>query len=54
VAQIAVALVLLAGVGLLGRSFAGLVQRPPGIDAARLLSVTISQSGKRYDQPAKG
>ena len=54
VGEIAVAIVLLAGAGLLGRSFAGLAERRPGIDAARLLSVTISQSGKRYDNPAKG
>jgi len=53
VAEIAVAIVLLAGAGLLGRSFAGLAQRQPGLDATRLLSVTISHSGKRYDEPAK-
>lgn len=54
VAEIAIAIVLLSGAGLLGRSFAGLAQRPAGIDAPRLLSITISQSGKRYDTPAKG
>lgn len=53
VVEIAVAIVLFAGAGLLGRSFAGLVQRPPGIDAARLLTLTISHSGKSYDEPAK-
>ncbi|HET7536117.1 MAG TPA: ABC transporter permease, partial [Candidatus Didemnitutus sp.] len=51
IAEIALAIVLLAGAGLLGRSFAGLLQRRAGLDAARLLAVTISQSGKRYDSP---
>jgi len=53
VAEIGIAIILLAGAGLLGRSIAGLVHRRPGLDAARLLTVTISQSGKRYDSPAK-
>ena len=53
VAEIALALVLLAGTGLLGRSFLGLMRKPPGLDASRLLSLTVSLSAKRYDSSAK-
>ncbi len=54
VAEIALALVLLAGTGLLGRSFLGLMHRKPGLDAGRVLSLTVSLPAKRYDTPAKG
>jgi putative ABC transport system permease protein len=53
VVEIALALVLLAGTGLLGRSFLGLLQKKPGLDAARLLSLTVSLSAKRYDSADK-
>ena len=53
VAELALALVLLAGTGLLGRSFLGLLNKKPGLDAGRLLSLTVSLSGKRYDSPAR-
>jgi putative ABC transport system permease protein len=53
VAEIALALVLLAGTGLLGRSFLGLMQKEPGFDPKRVLSLTISLSAKRYDTPQK-
>jgi predicted permease len=53
VGEIALALLLLAGTGLLGRSFLGLLQRKPGIDAGRLLSMTVSLSAKRYDSADK-
>ncbi len=53
VTEIAVALVLLAGTGLLGRSFAGLMRKKPGLDAGRLLSLTVSLSAERYNSPDK-
>jgi len=52
-AEIGLAVVLLSGAGLLARSFARLAARPAGIDAKHLLSLTVSHSGKRYDEPAK-
>jgi putative ABC transport system permease protein len=52
-AEIGLAVVLLSGAGLLARSFARLAERPAGIDAQHLLSLTVSHSGKRYDEPAK-
>ncbi len=52
-AEIGLAVVLLSSAGLLARSFSRLAKRSPGIDASHLLSLTISHSGKRYDQPAK-
>lgn len=51
--EIGLAVVLLSGAGLLARSFVRLADRPAGIDAKRLLSLTVSHSGKRYDEPAK-
>ena len=53
VAEIALALVLLAGTGLLGRSFLGLLQKQPGLDAGRVLSLTVSLPASRYDSPAR-
>jgi putative ABC transport system permease protein len=53
VTEIAVALVLLAGTGLLGRSFAGLIRKKPGLDAGRVLSLTVSLSQERYNSPDK-
>ncbi len=53
VVEIALALVLLTGTGLLGRSFLGLLQRKPGVDTGRLLSLTVSLSAKRYDTAYK-
>jgi len=52
-AEISLAIVLLSGAGLLARSFVRLTHRSPGIDAQRLLSLTVSHSGKRYDHPNK-
>jgi putative ABC transport system permease protein len=53
ITEIALALVLLAATGLLGRSFIGLLQKKTGVDAERVLSLTVSLSAKRYDSPAK-
>lgn len=53
VAEIALALVLLVGAGLLGRSFLGILNKKSGIDAARLLVLTVVPSEKRYDTRPK-
>ncbi len=53
VIELALALVLLTGTGLLGRSFIGLMQKKTGLDASRVLSLTVSLSAKRYDGPAR-
>ena len=53
VAEIAAALVLLASTGLLGRSFAGLMRKKTGLDAGRVLSLTVSLSQERYNSPEK-
>ena len=53
VAEIAVALVLLAGAGLLIRSFARLVDVDPGFRAEHVLSAKISIPTVRYDEPGK-
>ena len=53
VAEIALALMLLAGTGLLGRSFLGLMRKKTGLDAGRVLSLTVSLSAKRYAGPAQ-
>lgn len=53
VAEIALALILLVSAGLLGRSFLGILNKKPGIDAARLLSLTVVPSEKNYDTRPK-
>lgn len=53
VGEIALALVLLAATGLLGRSFTGLMRADPGIEASRVLSLTVSLPASRYDSPPK-
>ena len=53
VVEIALAMVLLTGTGLLGRSFVGLLQKKSGLDAERVLSLTVSLPDKRYDGPAR-
>jgi putative ABC transport system permease protein len=53
VTEIALALALLSGAGLLGRSFLGLVGCKPGIDASRVLSLNLSLPAKRYSGPEK-
>jgi len=51
VIEIALALMLLAGAGLLGRSFIGLMHKKTGLDASRVLSLTVSLPEKRYGNP---
>ncbi len=53
VGQIAIALVLLTGAGLLLRSLVRLQQVPSGLDAARLLALPISPPSPRYDEPRR-
>jgi putative ABC transport system permease protein len=50
VAQVALALVLLVGAGLLTRSFARLIAVEPGFDTSNLLTLHISLSGPAYGQ----
>lgn len=51
VTEIALAFVLLAAAGLLGRSFVAILGQPAGIDAARVLAATVSLSDSRYTTP---
>lgn len=53
VAEIALALILLVGAGLLGRNLYRILTRDPGIEAARVLSLTLTPSEKRYDTAEK-
>lgn len=53
VAEIALALVLLVGAGVLGRNLYRILSRDPGIDASRVLSLTLTPPEKRYDTPEK-
>ena len=48
VVQVALALILLAGAGLLMRSFLGLVKVDAGFDASRTTTMTVSLPGTRY------
>lgn len=52
VSQLALALVLLVGAGLLARSFAALLQVSPGFDPARLLTFTASVASPVYAEQA--
>ena len=53
VAEIAVAVVLLVGAGLLARSFLNLRQAPLGFDPGPLLAVTVTPTGARYAEIAR-
>lgn len=48
VAEIALALVLLAGAALMIRTFAGLRSVKPGLDASNVLTLTTATSGSKY------
>ncbi|HEY7059104.1 MAG TPA: ABC transporter permease [Vicinamibacterales bacterium] len=52
IAQLALALVLLAGAGLLIKSFVRTFQFDPGYDAARILEGDVSLADRRYESPA--
>lgn len=53
VGEIALALVLLAGAGLLVRSLARLQRVPAGLDVERLVAVPIEPPSPRYDSPER-
>ncbi len=53
VTEIALAIVLLVGAGLLSRSFLSLLQNKPGMQTERVLSLVLSLSPKDYDTPDK-
>jgi putative ABC transport system permease protein len=48
VSEVALALVLLVGAGLLLRSFSSLIAQRPGFDATRLLTGSVTLNGDRY------
>ncbi len=52
-AEVALAVVLLVGAGLIARSFAQLRSVDPGIDVSHAVSFRMTLPGIRYDQPAK-
>jgi putative ABC transport system permease protein len=52
-AQVALALVLLVGAGLLGRSFARLVAVDPGFKTEHLLTMDLFTSPAKFGEPAK-
>jgi putative ABC transport system permease protein len=52
-AEIALAVVLLVGAGLLLRSFALLQSVDPGMNTRNVLTARVSVPGRKYDQPAK-
>jgi putative ABC transport system permease protein len=51
-AEIALALVLLVGTGLLLRSLRRLLATPPGIDTSNVLTLQVAAAGHRYDDGA--
>ncbi len=53
ISQMALALVLLIGAGLLVRSFVRLLQTDPGFRPQHVLTVSVSLSGARYGKPGQ-
>jgi putative ABC transport system permease protein len=53
VAEMALALVLLIGAGLLIRTFANLLKVEPGFDSRNVLTFQVSMNGSKYDTTAK-
>jgi putative ABC transport system permease protein len=53
VVEVALALVLLAGAGLLVRSFIQLMNVNPGFDTAKTITMRVSLPGSRYGEPAE-
>jgi putative ABC transport system permease protein len=54
IVEVALALILLVGAGLLIRSFMHLLQVNPGFDASKAVTMRISLPGARYDANARG
>ena len=52
VTEVALALVLLVGAGLLLRSFAALVSQPPGFNTSGLVTGNVTLNGDRYGDPS--
>jgi predicted permease len=52
-AQVALALLLLAGAGLMIRSFARLISVDPGFHPERVLTMQVSFAGPQFEDPAK-
>ena len=50
-AQLALSVMLLIGAGLLVRSFIRLQQVPPGFNAANVLTLELTMTGRRYAEP---
>ena len=53
IAEVALALMLLVGAGLLLRSFARLQSVDPGFNAQNVLTMRVALPGRKYDQDAK-
>ena len=53
IAEVALAVVLLAGAGLLLRSFSSLRSVNPGLDTSNVLTMRVALPGGKYDQPDK-
>ena len=53
VSEVALSLILLVGAGLMIKSFAELVNVPPGFDAKNVLTGNIVLTGSKYDDPAQ-
>ena len=53
VAQVALALVLMTGAGLLIRSFVSLMSVKPGFDSAKVLTFPFNLASSKYPQPAQ-
>ena len=53
VAEVAIAVLLTIGAGLLVRSYVALVHVDPGFDTSGLLAVELNAGGPRYDTPEK-
>ena len=53
VSEVAVAVLLTIGAGLLARSYSRLARQDPGFDARSVLTLTVQLPNARYDTPAK-